>query len=87
MLRNEIYRGRIMHKGRSYPGRHAAIVDEALWKAVQERLAVNRVKRQTGGHAAEPSCYRCCAVRSEASLSVNIPARPFLGTSGEDNPQ
>ena len=55
MLRNEIYRGRIMHKGRSYPGRHAAIVDEALWKAVQERLAVNRVKRQTGGHAAEPS--------------------------------
>jgi hypothetical protein len=30
MLQNRIYRGEIVHKGKSYPGEHEAIVDEAL---------------------------------------------------------
>ena len=31
MLQNRIYRGEIVHKGKSYAGEHEAIVDEALW--------------------------------------------------------
>ena len=55
MLQNRIYRGEIVHKDKSYPGEHAAIVDEALWNKIQKRLADNRVDRQTGANASEPS--------------------------------
>jgi len=39
LLRNRIYLGEIPHKGVTYPGEHAPIVDEALFEAVQQRLA------------------------------------------------
>jgi DNA invertase Pin-like site-specific DNA recombinase len=55
MLQNRIYCGEIVHKETSYPGEHAAIIDEALWNKVQKRLADNRVDRQTGARASEPS--------------------------------
>jgi len=55
MLQNRIYRGEIVHKETSYPGEHAAIIDEALWNKVQKRLADNRVERQYGASASEPS--------------------------------
>ena len=32
-LQNKTYRGEITHKGHSYPGEHAAIVDKKLWDA------------------------------------------------------
>src|SRR5271165_4626137 len=32
MLKNRIYRGEIVHKGKAFPGEHAAIVDEDLWR-------------------------------------------------------
>ena len=55
MLQNRIYRGEIVHKENSYPGEHKAILDDALWNAVQKRLADNRVDRQIGAGASEPS--------------------------------
>src|SRR5215510_6336743 len=48
MLQNRIYRGEIVHRGKSYPGEHEAIVDEALWTNVQAILAQNRVDRANG---------------------------------------
>src|SRR6476661_7850395 len=48
MLQNRIYRGEIVHKGKSYPGEHEAIVDEALWNSVQAMLSENRVDRALG---------------------------------------
>jgi DNA invertase Pin-like site-specific DNA recombinase len=52
MLQNRIYRGEIVHRGKSYPGEHEAIVDEALWDKVQAILLENRVDRANGkpGH-------------------------------------
>ena len=38
LLKNPIYRGKIVHKGEVYEGEHEAIVDEKLWNAVQARL-------------------------------------------------
>jgi len=55
MLQNRIYRGEIVHKDKGYPGQHAAIIPEQLWKEVQERLAANRLERKNGGRAREPS--------------------------------
>jgi hypothetical protein len=55
MLQNRIYRGEIVHKDKSYPGKHKAIVDQDLWDRVQARLVENRVERRTGGRAKSPS--------------------------------
>jgi hypothetical protein len=55
MLQNRIYRGEITHKGDAYPGEHPAIVDQTLWGQVQAVLAENRVDREIGSYAKQPS--------------------------------
>jgi site-specific DNA recombinase len=55
MLQNRIYRGDITHKGNAYPGEHLAIIDKALWDQVQAILAENRVNREAGSYAKQPS--------------------------------
>jgi site-specific DNA recombinase len=55
LLQNRIYRGEIVHQDQSYPGEHAAIIDPALWEAVQTRLAENAVERGTGIRVKNPS--------------------------------
>ena len=56
ILRNPIYVGRIPHKGQSYPGLHAPIVDTKTWEAVQRRLADNRTgeRRRASGDLSSP---------------------------------
>ena len=39
LLKNPVYRGKIVHKGKVYDGEHEAIVDEDLWERVQMHLA------------------------------------------------
>src|SRR6266481_3415502 len=55
MLQNRIYRGEIVHKGKSYLGEHEAIIDETLWNNVQAILSENRVDRANGKPGNEPS--------------------------------
>ncbi len=55
ILINRLYIGEITHKGTSYAGEHAAIIDRTLWDAVQAQLARNAVVRRTGSNAREPS--------------------------------
>jgi site-specific DNA recombinase len=55
MLKNRIYRGEIVHKGKAFPGEHAAIVDEELWQRVQRRLEDNHAERREGDKALQPS--------------------------------
>jgi site-specific DNA recombinase len=54
MLKNRIYRGEIVHKGKAFPGEHAAIVDDELWRQVQSRLENNRLERGERDNAIEP---------------------------------
>lgn len=39
LLKNPIYRGKIVHKGNVYDGEHEPIVDQELWDEVQNRLS------------------------------------------------
>ena len=48
LLQNRHYLGEIVHKDVTHPGLHPAIVDTALFEAVQKRLAKNRVRRRRG---------------------------------------
>jgi DNA invertase Pin-like site-specific DNA recombinase len=49
MLRNRMYVGEINHRGKSYPGENAAIIDSRLFEAVQTRLTENRQGRRRLG--------------------------------------
>jgi hypothetical protein len=53
ILQNHLYRGEIVHKGRSHPGEHTPIIDQSLWDAVQAQLAANT--RNSGTHTRQPS--------------------------------
>jgi len=46
LLKNPIYRGKIVHKGQVYDGEHQPIVDEELWDAVQAKLAAKAPPRK-----------------------------------------
>ncbi|MES2494299.1 MAG: recombinase family protein [Pseudomonadota bacterium] len=54
LLSNRTYLGEVVHNGRVYPGEHGAIVDRALFEAVQDKLA------QRTNRALAPGA-RCCA--------------------------
>ena len=45
MLRNRLYLGMIVHRGKVHPGMHPAIVDPDLFQAVQDRLDANQQQR------------------------------------------
>jgi DNA invertase Pin-like site-specific DNA recombinase len=46
LLKNPIYRGKIVHKDQVYDGEHEAIVDRDLWDAVQGQLAAKAPARK-----------------------------------------
>lgn len=46
LLRNPIYIGQVAHKGQSYEGRQAAIVERALWERVQALLSAKSEARE-----------------------------------------
>jgi len=58
ILNNRIYLGEIPHKGDSYVGEHAAIIDLELWQRVQAKLAENVHARRHGANAQAPSLLR-----------------------------
>ncbi|MCA3371539.1 MAG: recombinase family protein, partial [Roseomonas sp.] len=41
LLVNRVYLGEAVHKGKSYPGEHAAIISQTLWSKVHEVMATN----------------------------------------------
>jgi site-specific DNA recombinase len=55
LLRNRTYLGQIVHKAQVHPGLHPAIVDEALFNAVKEKLDANVVARAKPTKAASAS--------------------------------
>jgi len=46
LLRNPVYRGKIVHRGTAHDGEHEAIIDEALWDAVQAQLKEKAPQRR-----------------------------------------
>lgn len=55
LLKNSIYRGEMVHKGKANPGEHTAIIDEDLWERVQNRIAENTVDRKLRRSSKEAS--------------------------------
>jgi site-specific DNA recombinase len=58
LLRNRVYLGEAVHKGKSYPGEHEPIVDRATWDRVHEVLASNAKRRGNKARARTPAPLR-----------------------------
>jgi hypothetical protein len=58
MLNNRVYIGEAVHKGTSYPGEHAAIIDRELWNGAHAILTESPRKRAARTRADTPSLLR-----------------------------
>jgi site-specific DNA recombinase len=72
LLTNPVYRGLIRHRALVHPGQHAAIIDAAVWDAVQARLQLTAARKrkgtetETGGHTGK-------------STASHEPVAPLIG--------
>ncbi len=55
IINNRVYLGEAVHKGKSYPGEHAAIIDPGIWDKVHAILAENTVARANGTRTQMPA--------------------------------
>ncbi len=55
ILKNPLYLGMVVHKGRPYPGLHKPIIERKTWERVQEQLAKNGVDHRNQSRARVPS--------------------------------
>lgn len=58
LLKNPVYRGKIVHKGKVYDGEHEAIVDAELWDAVQAQLAAKAPPRKRSTNQPQQAMLR-----------------------------
>ena len=74
LLKNPVYRGKIVHKGKVYDGEHEAIVDEALWNQVQSHLAAKAPPRKRSVNEPQHAMLR--------GLIIDPHGRPMVPTYG-----
>ena len=58
MLRNRVYLGEAVHKGKSYPGEHEPILDRVIWDRVHAVLSTNGRQRARISQAKTPAPLR-----------------------------
>jgi DNA invertase Pin-like site-specific DNA recombinase len=58
VLSNRTYLGEAMHKGKSHPGEHAAILPQAMWDAAHALLAISPKTRANRTRCQTPSLLR-----------------------------
>jgi len=55
ILKNRAYIGEAVHKGKSYPGEHTAIIDQEVFNKVQVLISTNRQDHITKSRTQDPS--------------------------------
>ena len=58
LINNRVYRGESLHKGKSYPGEHDAIIDEDLWDRAHAILRESPRKRANSSRAQAPALLK-----------------------------
>ena len=58
LLNNRVYLGKAVHKGKSYPGEHQAIIDAPIWDKVHSILSENARRRGNHVRAATPALLK-----------------------------
>jgi hypothetical protein len=47
LLSNAVYIGQVRHQGETYPGEHAAIIEESVWRKAQKLLSAERSRQSS----------------------------------------
>ena len=74
ILTSPYYRGEVLWRGGSYPGRHKPLIDEVTWHRVQTVLSTHRVgeKQRTHPHYLKSTVFcGTCGSRFIVNLSTN----------------
>ncbi|MFH1346531.1 MAG: recombinase family protein [Pseudomonadota bacterium] len=58
LLNNPVYIGEAVHKGVSYPGEHAPLIDRKVWDKVQAQFRINPRKRSGAARSQTPSLLK-----------------------------
>ncbi|MDV7271800.1 recombinase family protein [Thioclava sp. A2] len=58
LLNNRVYRGEAVHKGKSYPGVHEAIIDARLWEQVHDIMGESPRKRANNSRTQTPAVLK-----------------------------
>ncbi|MBF9028717.1 recombinase family protein [Rhodobacterales bacterium FZCC0188] len=58
LLNNCVYRGEAVHKGKSYPGEHEAIIDARLWEQVHDIMGESPRKRANNSRTQTPALLK-----------------------------
>ena len=58
LLNNRVYRGEAVHKGKSYPGEHEAIIDARLWDQVHDIMGESPRKRANKSRTQTPALLK-----------------------------
>jgi DNA invertase Pin-like site-specific DNA recombinase len=93
LLVNRVYLGEAVHKGKSYPGEHAAIIPQALWNQVHEIMASNPHMRAGHARNRSPALLRGLIFGADGralSPTHNLrcyPQFPFNGPASIFHPQ
>lgn len=76
LLKNPVYRGKIVHKGQVYDGEHEAIVDEDLWEQVQLQLRQKAPPRKRPNNEPQRALLQ--------GLMFDPEGRPMVATYGSN---
>ncbi|MEZ5687339.1 MAG: recombinase family protein [Caenibius sp.] len=74
LLKNPVYRGKIVHKGKVYNGEHEPVVDEELWDRVQAQLKEKAPPRKRRTNDRQQAMLR--------GLLTDPHSRPMVPTYG-----
>lgn len=58
LLKNSVYRGEAVHKGKAYPGEHDAIIDDNLWDRAHSILQESPRKRANNSRSRTPALLK-----------------------------
>ena len=58
LLNNRVYRGEAVHRGKSYPGEHEAIIDARLWEQVHDIMGESPRKRANNSRTQTPALLK-----------------------------
>jgi site-specific DNA recombinase len=72
ILSNPIYIGQIRHKGTCHNGQHEAIIDQELWKQVQQHMTDKSVEHKTHNTVSCPLTNKLFDVSGERLVSVHV---------------
>ncbi|WP_020182138.1 recombinase family protein [Methylotenera sp. 1P/1] len=84
ILSNQLYIGKVVHKGNTYEGQHPAIIDIELWQKVQAQLRSNSNHHQTRASAKAPGLLAGLLFDEKGERFSSVQSNKLLNTTSDN---